>query len=195
MHRFLFLAAALLLAATSPTTTFAQSVMPSEGETSPPPALADDQLTPEVVSDMVSRLSDEEVRDLLLQRLNAVADTNNAKASDGGGLLTFLPSAAAGVGEAVAIAVRRLPDLWSGQTQSIRTFVSTYGAQGITRLLGTLLAAILAGLAAEWLINRLAQRWRAEVETRKAPEGLGEALRLLGLRLLLDIIGLIVFAL
>ncbi|MDH3661376.1 MAG: mechanosensitive ion channel [Alphaproteobacteria bacterium] len=194
LSRLLFIPLVMLIAL-SPSTGAAQSVFPSEDATSAIPALTDEQLTPETISDMVSRLSDEEVRALLLQRLGAVAAAKAAEADGGGSLLTFLPNAAAGIGEAVAISVRRLPDLWSGQTQSIKTFVSTYGAQGIMRLLGTLLAAILAGLAAEWLVNRLANTWRAEVETRKAPEGLGEALRLLGLRLLLDIIGLVVFAL
>jgi len=67
--------------------------------------------------------------------------------------------------------------------------------QDILRLLGTLAAAILIGLAAEWLVNRFAQRWRNEIETRHASDNLGKALRLLGLRLLLDVIGLVVFAL
>ncbi len=173
----------------------AQSVLPSAEEPSTTPVLTDEDLTPEVVSDLVSRLSDQEVRGLLLQRLNAVAEANDAETEGGGSLITFLPSAAAGIGEAVAIAVRRLPNLWNGQTQSIQIFAAEREIRDILHLLGTLAAAILIGLAAEWLVNRFAQRWRDEIETRSAPDNLGDALRLLGLRLLLDVVGLVVFAL
>ena len=191
----LLLAALLLFVTLSPIEGAAQSVLPADDEAPSAAPLTDDQLTPETVRDMVSRLSDQEVRDLLLQRLDAAADANGANADGGSSLLTLLPSGAAGVGEAVAIAVRRLPALWSGQAQSFKTFVAERSAQEIMRLIGTLVIAILAGLMAEWLVNRLASRWRTSVETREASGGLGGALRLLGLRLVLDVIGLVVFAL
>ena len=189
-----FLVAIALFTLLFPAAGSAQSVLP-ESEEAPTTAVpADEDLTPEAISEMVSRLSDQDVRELLLQRLNAVAQSNGTDA-DSASLLTLLPSGAAGVVEAVSIAVRRLPALWSGQAQSVKTFVAERGTQGIMRLLGTLIAAILAGLAAEWLVNRLASHWRSVVETSKPSGGLGGTLRLLGLRLLLDVIGLVVFAL
>ena len=178
-----------------PVAALAQSVLPAEEETPATALPADEDLTPDTVRDMVSRLSDQEVRDLLLQRLDAVAEENGAEVDGDGNLLSFLPGAAAGVGEAVAIAVRRLPALWEGQARSFGNFMASRNVQDILRLLGTLAAAIVIGLAAEWLVNRFAQHWRNEIETKTAPGNLGEALRLLGLRLLLDVIGLVVFAL
>jgi len=156
---------------------------------------ADDQLTPDVIRDMVSRLSDQDVRNLLLERLEAVAEGNAAATSDEGGFLTFLPDAAAGIGSVVAESVRRLPNLWSHQAKSLQAFTTERTSKDILHLLGTLALAIAIGLVAEWLVNRLAQRWRAEIEGQRASGSLGEALRLLGLRLLLDVIGLVVFAL
>ena len=171
------------------------SLVGEEADQSTTVVPADEDLTPETVRDMVSRLSDQEVRDLLLQRLDAVAEENGAAAGEGGSIIAFLPTAAAGVGSAVAEAVVRLPLVRDGLARSFREFMAEREVQDVLRLLGTLAAAILIGLAAEWLVNRLAQRWRDEIETRRASDNLGEALRLLGLRLLLDVIGLVVFAL
>ena len=184
----------LILVTMVPGQSAAQSVLPNDDGTSTVTVPSDEQLTPEIVSDMVSRLSDQEVRELLLQRLNAVAETKAAGAEDGS-LLMFLPEAAAGIGTAVAESIRRLPNLWDGLATSFGNFLAERTAQEILRLLGTLAAAILIGLAAEWLVNRLAQRWRNEIQNKQAPDDLGAALRLLGLRLLLDVTGLVVFAL
>jgi len=179
----------------SPITSLAQSVLPTDDEAPVTAAPADEDLTPDAVRDMVSRLSDQEVRDLLLQRLHAVAEENGAGAAEEGSFIGFLPTAAAGIGSAVAEAVIRVPTLGDGLVRSFRGFAAEREVQDILRLLGTLAAAILIGLAAEWLVNRFAQRWRNEIETRHASDNLGKALRLLGLRLLLDVIGLVVFAL
>ena len=155
---------------------------------------ADDELTPEAIRDMVSRLSDQDVRTLLLQRLEVVAEKNAEAVSDGVSILAFLPTAALGVGSSVTEAVRKLPALWSGQARSFRNFMAERTFQDVLRLLATLAFGIAAGLAAEWLVNRLARRWREEIQRQRVSENLREALRLLSLRLLLDVIGLVVFA-
>ncbi len=165
----------------------------AEDEAGAPSLPADDELTPETVRDMVSRLSDQDVRALLLQRLNAVADEQAADSGDGS-LLTFFPNAAAGIGGAVLESVRRLPTLASGQIGSFRTFMAERTPTELVRLVGTLALAIVAGLAAEFLADRLARRWRAENQARTTAGGLGEALRVLGLRLLFDVVGLVTFA-
>ena len=191
ISRLLFVAFALVA---WPLATSAQSVLPAGDEEAATSVPADQDLTPEAVNEMVSRLSDQEVRDLLLERLNAVAEENGADMEEGS-IVTFLPTAAAGVGSAVAEAVLRIPMLWDGQIRSFRNFMAEREFQDLTRLIGTLLLAILIGLAAEWLVNRFAQSWRDEIQSERAPDNLGEALRLLGLRLVLDVIGLVVFAL
>jgi len=194
MIRSLSFVAFLAMAALLPTTTSAQSVLPQDEVTSTATLPSDAQLTPETVRDMVSRLSDEDVRSLLLQRLQAVAEENGSETTEGASLLAFVPTAAAGVGWVVANAVTKLPELLNGMTKSFRMFVGERETQDILRLLGTLLFAILVGLAAEWTVNRLARRWRNEIQRKQASDNLGDALRLLGLRLLLDVVGLVVFA-
>jgi len=67
----------------SPITSLAQSVLPTDDEAPVTAAPADEDLTPDAVRDMVSRLSDQEVRDLLLQRLHAVAEENGASCRGG----------------------------------------------------------------------------------------------------------------
>ena len=193
-HRLLI---AIMLLIAWPSLPMIAQETPLTGEEAAPSTTvvpADEDLTPETVRDMVSRLSDQEVRDLLLQRLDAVAEENGAEA-DEGSIVAFLPTAAAGIGTAVADAVLRIPTLWSGQLRSFGNFMAEREVQDVMRLIGTLLLAILIGLAAEWLVNRFAQGWRDEIQSKKAPDNLSEALRLLGLRLLLDVVGLVVFAL
>ena len=183
-----------LVVVLSPLTGLAQTVLPEGEEAQSAQIPADEDLTSEAISEMVSRLSDQDVRELLLQRLNAVAVENGAE-TDGGSLLAFIPKAAAGVGTAVAGSFQRLPILWDGQIRSFRNFLAERTFLDVLHLIGILAIAIIIGLAAEWLVDRLARRWREEVRGQRTSDTLGEALRLLGLRLLLDVIGLVVFAL
>ncbi len=177
-----------------PNGALAQSVLPSGDDSETVAVPDDDQLTPETVRDMVSRLSDQEVRDLLLQRLDAVAQENGNEATEGASFLTFLSSAAAGIGHSVSHSVNGLPDLANGMALSFRNFAAEREAREILRLIGFLLFAILVGLSAEWMINWFARGWRDEINKPRTSDTLGEALRILGLRLFLDIIGLVVFA-
>ena len=183
-----------LVVVLSPLTGVAQTVLLEGEEAQSAQIPADEDLTSEAISEMVSRLSDQDVRELLLQRLNAVAVENGAE-TDGGSLLAFIPKAAAGVGTAVAGSFQRLPILWDGQIRSFRNFLAERTFLDVLHLIGILALAIIIGLAAEWLVDRLARRWREEVQGQRTSDTLGEALRLLGLRLLLDVIGLVVFAL
>ena len=78
-------------------------------------------LSQEDVRDMVSRMSDTEVRDMLLERLDAVAK-RYTETAEGTSVAVFLGAAAAGVWGAVYEAIVRLPLLVSSQSTSFQNF-------------------------------------------------------------------------
>ncbi len=147
---------------------------------------------PEFYRDLVSRLSDEQVRELLLKRLDAQANGDTAKAGPSG-LGAFLAASARGVGDAVLQAVVRLPSLLTGQASAFATFVGQRGAGGTLSFLGLLLAAIAAGVAGAYVVRRLTGPWRRQVAAATGKESLKQTLAVLALRLGLDVSDLLSF--
>lgn len=150
--------------------------------------------TPEQAREMVSRLSDEQVRALLLQRLDAVAKVGGAKA-ERGSIIGFLGEAGSNIAHSVTDAVIRLPTLGRSQAAAFSQFAEERGAGGVFSFLALLAVGIAVGLVASWVANRVAGGWRERIAEATGKEGLAETMKILGQRLLLDIVGLLVFAL
>jgi hypothetical protein len=109
-----------------------------------------DPLTPDAARALVSQLSDEDVRALLLERLDLVAKEQEAKADSGEqvGIFTFLSQSIIGIGNNFSVAVQRLPNLFSGLQKGVANFLDGRGFGGGLQFVGLILAAVLAGLAA-----------------------------------------------
>lgn len=182
----------LTVAATGPASA-QTGVNLTSNEPANPEITLPDPLTPEAVRELVSRLSDAEVRQLLLERLDAVAADQAKDEQTAGNLLAFLSESVVGVYEAVADAVIRVPQLGSGMQKGFSNFLDRVGWGGLFALLGTLAAILAVALLAEYGVNRLTRRWRSIFENAGEPGSLLEQLQLLGRRLLLDMLGLIVF--
>jgi hypothetical protein len=155
-----------------------------------------DPLTEDAARALVSKLSDEEVRALLLERLDLVAKEQQAKAKsdDQMGIVGFLSQSIIGIGNNFFVAVQRLPDLFGGVRRGVDTFLAGRGLGGALQFVGLIIAAILAGLAAEWLVNRVGDKWRPQ-KSDVHPGTLTETLQALSVRLFFDLVGLIAFAL
>jgi small-conductance mechanosensitive channel len=155
-----------------------------------------DPLTPDAARALVSKLSDEDVRALLLERLDLVAKEQEAKAEseDQVGTIGFLSQSFVGIGNNIVKAVQRLPHSFAGVQAGVVSFLDGRGLGGALLFIGLILAAVAAGLAAEWLVNRAAERWRAQTSGLQ-PVTLKETLHALSLRFFLDVVGLIAFAL
>lgn len=114
-----------------------------------------DPLTPQAVEGMVARLSDAEVRDILLSELGARAE---AAATGAAAVQPSVLDTAAGQLRRVALrvtaAVRDSPDNAGAIVQAIRTFLADMGATGAALFVATLGAALLAGVAGERLYAR-----------------------------------------
>lgn len=149
-----------------------------------------DPLTPEAVRELVSRLSDQEVRTLLLDRLDAVARTE-AGTNRPSALATLresLSETALSIGETVD----KVPAIGPGVARGVANFVQPRGWDGVGRLLGLTALAILIGLIAERLILRLRGRWQGRA-AQDLPETLGQTLVLLVKRAFFEGMGLIAF--
>jgi len=92
------------------------------------------------------------------------------------------------------MAIHRLPELFGGLQKGVNNFLDGRGFGGGLQFAGLIIAAVVAGLAAEWLANRAADRWRAQINDLQ-PSTLTETLRALSLQFFFDLVGLIAFAL
>ncbi|MEM1344748.1 MAG: mechanosensitive ion channel domain-containing protein [Pseudomonadota bacterium] len=159
------LAAALALAmALLAVTAVAQSPASLATTSADAPADLDSQ---EAVRDMVARLSDAEVRALLLERLDAVAADKAAETADIAALAMTLDSAATGFGASVSDAAQRLPGMAETLSAGVVRFWEPRGLAGTLHLLAVLALA----LALAWLSDRVGARllrpqfralWRAD---------------------------------
>ncbi|MDG1970955.1 MAG: hypothetical protein P8I56_08280 [Paracoccaceae bacterium] len=127
------------------------------GDETAAPILLD---SPEAVREVVSQLSDAEVRKLLLERLDAVAAESAAKETSAeGGFMDFGRRATGGVFESVIDAISRTPLIWDNQVTSFSNFHEKLGTKGIAFMLTVMALAIMAGLTAELIFRRLTRKW------------------------------------
>lgn len=171
-------------------TALAQSTLLLNTEESKETSVDASDLTPDAVRDMVSRMSDTEVRDMLLDRLDAVAK-KEAEPEEGASIVEFLETAVTGTWTTVYDAIIRLPILVSSQTKSFTNFYNTLGAAGILQMFGSILLGLAIGFVAEMFVNWVTRNWHQQTMGENAT--LGESLRFLGFRLLKQIYGLIAF--
>ena len=191
MARLFFPLIAAFLAWTLATVAYAQLPVTPQAPTETTVQLPD-PLTPEAVRDMVSRLSDDQVRSLLLQRLDAVAAASET-AQEEAGLATFAHHATFGIFESISESVVRLPILWTRQLESFSNFYQNIGgATGLWAMFASMAMGIAAGLIAERLFLRLTRRWH-EDNTRGDTHNLGQTVNFLFKRLCSDLFGVLVF--
>ncbi len=191
MPRFLFAFLLALCCALAAGSARAQTgALTATGSPSAPSV--PDAMSPGEVRDAVSRLSDQQVRQLLLERLDAVAAERERTARRS--MTDEIAGLAAGVAGSVLDAAGSLPDLLTVQGRAFAAFYEMRGASGTAAFLGLAALSLLGGLAAGWLTYRLAGRWRHRIAEAAGDRGLKETLKVLTLRLLLDASGLILLA-
>ncbi|MEM9577957.1 MAG: mechanosensitive ion channel family protein [Pseudomonadota bacterium] len=148
-------------------------------------------LTPQAVQSLVAQLSDTEVRQLLLQRLESVAVQESAS-RDGASLIEALTAIFQGLYTPVIVAIQRLPILFSSQVESIGNFANKLGNDGLLRLFGGMALAIALGLAVERTINYFARDWQMGRKEQQS-DSLAATLGFLSRRLFVEVVGLVAF--
>lgn len=193
MRYFLFLAVLFLQFTAQP--LLAQTIgLPTGTSESAAPSIDSSTLTPESVRELVSGLSDEDVRRVLLDRLDAVAIQNATPTDDQASIAEFLTQMVNANIEAVVTPIQRLPILWSSQVTAFKNFYATHGAQNILWLVGILAFAIIAGLIAERIVIHFSRNMHAFNPGDPNPNGtLRQTLSFLFKRLCREMIGLIAF--
>ena len=94
-----------------------------------------DEMTPETANALVSRLSDSEVRAILLDRLNAQALEQEAATDNSAS--DFLYHATSGAWSTVTAPVQNIDKLFSGQALAISNFYENIGhGSGLLMMLG-----------------------------------------------------------
>ncbi len=97
-------------------------------------------------------------------------------------------------GESLVRNVLNLPHIFSGVTTAVAHLFAGRSSSGGALFIGLLVLVIAIGYGVEWVFNRATARLRADIKASH-PEGLIDTLKVLSNRALIQIGGLIVFAL
>jgi len=152
-----------------------------------------DDLKEEDVPNLVSRLSDEDVRELLIGYLNTIAVANEP-AKNQPGFIAGLQGALTQARERLRLMVSGIPAL-----PSIGPFLIDRMTEGQERSIiwAKLLVVMLifaGGFAAEWLVRRVFSRF-GEATSGAAPKTTANKISILSLSFVRDILALVVFGL
>lgn len=164
----------------------------SEPETPVAQVALPDPLTPEAVHELVARMSDDEVRALLLERLDAVAQGSGQAPESEATVFAALGDTVQNLAASWMDVLRNVPNLTAAQREAFANFAGRFGDGGLLRLFGYVLAALIAGFAAEYLAVFLIKRWQGK-ETGDEAENLWSATRFLIRRFIRELLGLAVF--
>lgn len=150
-----------------------------------------DPMTPEAIHEMVARMSDDQVRNLLLDRLGAVA-AEQAAPQPRKSLISVLEETWVAFYTPPLGAISKIPVLFSKQGEALANFKSSFGYGGLLKLFALMAIALGAGLAAELATNKLSKRWQG-AETSAEDATLWSAVGYLARRFGRDILGLVAF--
>ncbi len=152
-----------------------------------------DPLTSEAVREMVARMSDDDVRQMLLERLDAVAAGSEAsEIPSAGSLIDGLGAVWTAFYSPIVESIVRVPTLVTKQIEVFANFGAAFGGGGIITLFGLLLVVLAAGYAAELAVTKLLQHRRRAAE-KPDSSSLTSTLGFLAARLVRELLGLAVF--
>ncbi|MFY2824553.1 mechanosensitive ion channel family protein [Ruegeria sp. MALMAid1280] len=167
--------------------------VPTTSSTDSPAAVSiPEDLTPEQVDDMVARMSDDQVRSILLERLDAVAEQNAAAAEEREDPITEINEIWAEMVASWTHVVVTIPNIFSAQAHAADNFITNFGGNGALLLVGLVLSVLVVGFIAEKLFGLLTRKWHAKADIGDENDLWG-AVRYLFVRFCHEIAGLVVF--
>ncbi len=172
-------------------TALAQESDTGSSSTVAAPVVPDD-LSPEQVDDLVARMSDDQVRALLLERLDAVAEKRAKEAEGQEDPLTEINEIWAAMVASWTNVLTTLPNIFSAQVKAFSNFSETLGSTGVLTLIGLVASVLVVGFIAEKLFDLLTRRWHKHTEVGDEADLWG-AVSFLFRRFCREIAGLIVF--
>jgi small-conductance mechanosensitive channel len=164
----------------------------SGGAEAPSTALPD-PLTPDAVREMVARMSDDQVRGMLLDRLDAVAQAETSPPAPQATLFGQINRLWTAFYTNPLDAIVKLPTLFGREAEVFATFFASFGGPvGVLTLLGLIPAVVAFAYGVEVVAERLTKRWRQQAGATGS-ETLGDSVRFLFRRFMREIFGLIIF--
>ncbi|MEM6658168.1 MAG: mechanosensitive ion channel family protein [Pseudomonadota bacterium] len=151
-----------------------------------------DDLTPEQVDDLIARMSDDQVRSILLERLDAVAAQNAAEAEDREDPITEINEVWTEMVSSWTHVITTVPNLFSAQATAFKNFVTTFTSNGALLLMGLVASVLVVGFIAEKLFGLLTRKWHSTADHADENDLWG-AVRYLFVRFCHEIAGLVVF--
>lgn len=189
--RILSIVTLVLLFGMSVSSAQAQIALPGSSAPASQEITLPDPLTPQAVSEMVARMSDDEVRGMLLDRLDAVARaeaTPETKVTLGEKIQTYWTAFYSPIIGSVML----LPSLFSKQAEAVSNFANSFEGNRLATLFGFTALALIAGFAAEYALGFFTRRWQ-KTEVAQDDSTLWTSLSYLFRRFMREIVGLIVF--
>lgn len=186
-----FLTVLMLVATAWAAPVSAQFSLSSSAPQDSTPVLPD-PLTPEAANALISRLSDTEVRALLLDQLH----TQAVKADDAtsSGLSEFIYHATTGATNTVLVSVKRLPQLFTGEAKVFAKFYKQIGgSKGLLTFFGLMLVVLAIAIIAELGFRRLTRNWQILPPADPDNIKLRETLQLLFQRLSTQVVAVLIF--
>jgi moderate conductance mechanosensitive channel len=182
--------AVFALAMIFPLAGHAQSLFTSTDNSETVAPTLPDPLTEEAANALISRLSDTQVRELLLEQLNA---QTVAEADRVASLSEFFDHATSGAFGVITGAVERLPNLFSQQAKALSNFANFVGTQGLLALAGYLLLTLVGALIIEFVFRRAIRKWLVLPKVVDDAPTLRQTLYALFVRLTSEIVAVVVF--
>jgi small-conductance mechanosensitive channel len=145
-------------------------------------------LTPEAIHALVSRLSDREVRDLLLQELASRSETAPAgTAEPEKPIIASMSQSLGNASRQIAQSMARSPDNAAAMVAALGSYFGSLGREGTLRLVLALAVALGIGLAIDWLYARWkTARIPAAARSPHDPRVSGASLHFLARRMVHD---------
>ncbi|NVO55132.1 mechanosensitive ion channel [Rhodobacteraceae bacterium B1Z28] len=151
-----------------------------------------EDLTPEQVDGLVARMSDDQVRAILLERLDAVAEEQAAAKEGHEDPLTEINEIWAEMVASWTHVLTTLPNIFSAQAEAFSNFSTTFGTNGVFVLMGLVLTVLILGYIAEKLFGLVTRKWHNQNDVAEGADLRG-AVRYLFRRFCHEIAGLVVF--
>ncbi len=152
-----------------------------------------EDLTPTETRDLLSRLSDQEVREILLKQLDASSAKNTTTDANKKSFVKLVSNTFLTVFLSISDAIISAPKVSAGLYTGFSNFVQKHEWSGVGIFAGVLAFGLVLGYVAEICVNQVARRWRNQIKQVQEDASLQDTLKLLGLRLVLDMAGLVAF--
>lgn len=173
----------------------AQQVMPGASASADPaadPEPLPEPLTKEAINEMVAQMSDDEVRALLLERLDAVAETGTGPAEPAPTVFQRITTTAQQLGASWLNVLHNVPNLVSAQALSFRNFADRFQDPGLVMAFGLVALVLAISFGIEMLVRLLVKRWQRK-ETGHEGDDLWSAVSYLFRRFCRELLGLVAF--